>query len=205
MGFARRALGEPWGAVVDYGCGGGVLMDCLRKEGFQVIGVEKNRLLIDKLTARGHLVLNEDSWFQQSECQKVQGFVFDHVVEHLHVTEFSLLLDRIRKSGAPLRAPIIVIAVPNIYGAIPTLIRRGWYGWAPYQHFYHYSLPGLCRILDSFGWSVFDSEFIKLGHPFAFWARPRSFIDRNLAALLNLIIPTNCADSFVVAARFKDT
>jgi O-antigen chain-terminating methyltransferase len=101
------------GPIVDIGCGRGELLDMLREEGFQAIGVDSNDTQLDAARRHGAAVVNADalSYLRGLEDDSVLAVAGIHVAEHIPFPDLVLVMQEVarvlRKGG------VAIFETPN--------------------------------------------------------------------------------------------
>lgn len=100
-------------AIVDLGCGRGEWLELLREEGFRVLGVDTNSVLLDRCRARGLEVIESDvlrylRGLPDDSLSAITGF---HIIEHLQIEVLMTLLDEIVRVLRP--GGVVIFETPN--------------------------------------------------------------------------------------------
>ena len=129
--------------VLDLGCGTGIFLDALDREGLQAEGVERNPLSVEYARGLGHKVHSEDAISFVSKLNDYcDGIYCSHFVEHLPIEVLDRLLQGI--SSALVSGGVAVFVFPD-----PESIRSQLLGfWRDPEHvrFYH---PELIELMCS--------------------------------------------------------
>ncbi len=160
--LARRHLGQlrvrvrPTGRLLDVGCASGAFLRAAREEGFNAVGVERNRDTAAAARALGLEV--RDGTIEQAGFPAVTFDVvtFWDVIEHLPDPASALLeAARILRPGGT-----VAFSTPNVDGLFPRLSgavgRRVGY-WThpePPAHLHQFSVTTLARLLERCGFRV---------------------------------------------------
>lgn len=131
------------GALLDVGCGRGLLLDMMMKDGWRVTGVEFNEetasyarevYKIDVISPQAMTALSDGTY---------DAIMISHVLEHMQdpaaVLRTSVRL--LKKNG------LLFIAVPNLSSLQAYLGRSNWFHLDVPYHLYHFTLSGLRRLL----------------------------------------------------------
>lgn len=138
-----REFHEDKGALLDIGCGRGLFLDIMKKDGWRVAGVEFNEETasyankvygINVITPQAMTELPDESY---------DVITLYHVLEHLQdpAAVFRTCSRILKKHG------LLVIAVPNLSSFQAGLGRSKWFHLDVPYHLYHYTLSGLQRLL----------------------------------------------------------
>ena len=174
------------GRLLDVGCGAGEFLLKVKKENFEVYGVDVS--LSACRLARGKGLKN--IYCGELEKQKFPGNYFDvvtlwHSLEHLHYPALALAeIHRIMKKDG-----ILIIEVPNINSLPFRIFKRYWFHLDIPRHLYHWSRRTVRRMLNKTGFEVFRVDYSSLGfplsliHSFSYWLSACQ-----IKPLLNLLI-----------------
>jgi len=99
--------------VVDLGCGRGEWLDLLKEEGYRALGVDTNRVLLDRCRAQGLEVIESDALqylrsLADNSLKAITGF---HIIEHLEIDVLMQLLDEIVRVLHP--GGVVIFETPN--------------------------------------------------------------------------------------------
>jgi 2-polyprenyl-3-methyl-5-hydroxy-6-metoxy-1,4-benzoquinol methylase len=155
----RRTL--PWhgqGRLLDFGCGGGSFLERMRRQGWQVVGLDNSKAAVDRVRAE----LKIPALLGTLPHAELLPESFDvitmwHALEHVH------------EPGAVLRAAHniltpngrLVIAVPNIDSAPARLFGPAWFGLELPRHLTHFTAPTLRMMLEQAGFHVAEMRQIR--------------------------------------------
>lgn len=153
------------GSILDIGCGRGLFLDIMRKNGWGVTGVEFNKETASYASETyGINVIagNPMEWGLDDESFDV--ITMNHVLEHVHkpveiIGECKRLL---RRGG------LLVVAVPNIYSLQASAGKGIWFHLDIPYHLHHFSEDGLHSLLNKSGFKIlkirrFDLEYNPFG------------------------------------------
>jgi SAM-dependent methyltransferase len=142
----HEANGERAGAVLDIGCGRGLLLDELRKLGWTVAGTEisdaaarfaRDVLQLDvKVGDLRHLHFEEGAF---------DAVVLWHVLEH--VDDPTSLLREVHRLVRP--GGFVLLAVPNFGSIEAKLSRAGWFHLDVPRHVSHFTPETLVHVLNA--------------------------------------------------------
>jgi O-antigen chain-terminating methyltransferase len=144
-------------AVLDLGCGAGLLLDALRREGIQARGIERNDAVAAYGRGLGLAIETGDSLaLLDGDGPLVDGINCSHFVEHLPVDAVERLLNLIAQRLRP--GGVLVLTFPD-----PESIRSQLLGfWRDPEHvrFYHPEL--ISSMAAVFGltleWSSYEAQ-----------------------------------------------
>jgi 2-polyprenyl-3-methyl-5-hydroxy-6-metoxy-1,4-benzoquinol methylase len=143
---------RPQGLLLDVGCGNGSILAEMAALGWQVEGVDPDRVAVEKVRKKGFKVRQGDLQSQNYPENSFDTVSLCHVIEHAH-DPLGLLKEcyRILKPGGNL-----VVITPNIESWGHRLFRDSWLGLDPPRHLYLFSLPLLRHLaaMASFGRAI---------------------------------------------------
>jgi 2-polyprenyl-3-methyl-5-hydroxy-6-metoxy-1,4-benzoquinol methylase len=168
------------GKLLDIGCGRGLFLYTMRKEGWDVKGVEFNddiaRSAMEAYGVDVRAGSLKEAGFGTGEFDVI---TINHVLEHVErPVEMITECRRMLKKGG-----LLVIAVPNIASLQASAGKEGWFHLDPPYHLTHFSEEGLSRLLKKNSFTIvtirrFDPEHNPFG-----WLQTllnMSGIERNL-------------------------
>ncbi len=150
--FIKRFARDAASKILDIGCGRGLMLNHLQREGWTCFGIEFS----EESSLPAKQLIGE----RIRVVPRVSGLDFDtesldvvslwHVLEHL--SEPDLV---VRESKRILRRDgLLVIEVPNFASLQAKLSGKSWIYLEAPRHLYHISPKGLCSLLASNGFSV---------------------------------------------------
>lgn len=154
---ALRSAGE--GRVLDFGCGGGLLLGMLRERGASVLGMDFSIPAL-RVASRAHGVPSVCGTLKQppvapASCAAVTMF---HVLEHLeNPVEY---LQGARNLLGP--EGRLIIQVPNAACWQFLLFGENWSGLDVPRHLLNFRVPDLEALLDFCGFEVVRRKFFSL-------------------------------------------
>jgi len=153
---------EP-GKVLDVGCGRGLLLDKLRRRGWEPQGTELSEEAATFARKRLGLPVTtkelKECEFPDSEFDLV---ILWHVLEHVRSPKAMLMeINRILKPGG-----ILLVAVPNFSSWEARLGGPAWFHLDVPRHLNHFTTKSLRRSLKEAGLSVVSSNFFSTEYDF---------------------------------------
>lgn len=153
---ARSAqLKGPDRVFLDFGCGGGALLDQYKKRfACTTIGMDFNASLFPELNKRGHRTLDTSaaSWASMAD-DSVDLAVLNHVLEHLyHPRDTVRQLLRVLKPGG-----LLDIAVPNPDGVSAETFRGDWFALDAPRHVILYGPAAATALLKDCGFTEVEA------------------------------------------------
>lgn len=153
---------KPFGNVLDVGCSSGLLLELLRKEKYDVCGIEPNKKAFAVAKRKfGKNVffgtLHEFYYSVLLRCnrKRFDVIIYNHVFEHVDdiKTELTLIRRILKKDG------IFVLGLPNTDNYIFFLRGKYWEPLMPLEHIWHFSKNYLISYLKQNGFTVINSSF----------------------------------------------
>ncbi|MHA6249237.1 class I SAM-dependent methyltransferase [Pontibacter sp. CAU 1760] len=153
---------EPSIKVLEIGCGEGILLNELQKEGYSnVTGIEPSKFAAARAAKRGLHVLND--MFENLDLKREYDLVIlSHVLEHMpdpkkFISDLSKIL---KPSGG------VLLTQTNYKGLFPSLKKANWYAWVPEQHYWHFTPKSLDLMFSEF--TSQQTTYCSLVHPINF-------------------------------------
>ncbi|HVQ36945.1 MAG TPA: methyltransferase domain-containing protein, partial [Pyrinomonadaceae bacterium] len=99
--------------IVDLGCGRGEWLELLQEEGYSAVGVDTNRVLLDRCRARGLDVVETDilDYLRGQPDRSLAAVTGFHIIEHLEIGILMRLLDEIARVLSP--GGVVIFETPN--------------------------------------------------------------------------------------------
>jgi SAM-dependent methyltransferase len=173
------------GALLDVGFGSGLFIEAALAAGFRAEGIEASHPAVASARERG--IQAKEGYLAPGSYPEASFdvVVMNHVLEH--VADPLALLVIVRKLLKP--NGCLCLGQTNYLGTVPRLLGARWYGWAPTEHYSHFTLLGIAFLLRRAGFRVKSSRITTLfwdwvgisGFPIAKW--PGVMLS-NLAALV---------------------
>lgn len=155
--------GCPNGALLDVGFGSGLLIEAALAAGFRAEGIEASRAAVAAARERG--ILAQAGYLAPGVYPDASFdvVVLNHVLEH--AADPLALLVTVRKLLKP--NGCLCLGQTNYLGTVPRLLGPRWYGWAPVEHYSHFSLSGIDILLQRAGLQVKSSRITTLNWDWA--------------------------------------
>ena len=147
--------------VLDLGCGVGIFLDCLRRQGINGVGIERNPSIAEYGRGMGLDIVTDDTLnYLGKDNGKVDGIYCSHFVEHLPFDLVQKLLGLISDNVKP--NGVVVMVFPD-----PESIRSQLLGfWRDPEHvrFYHPELIiSLAAVVGlQLEWSSYEAQPHKI-------------------------------------------
>jgi 2-polyprenyl-3-methyl-5-hydroxy-6-metoxy-1,4-benzoquinol methylase len=140
-------------SLLDYGCGAGVFLTFMQKNGWKTEGVEPNASARNhsKETSGARVYSLEEF---QSSNQKYEVITLWHVFEHIH--NYNEVLQDLKTRLSP--GGIIVIAVPNFKSWDAQYYKSDWAAYDVPRHLFHWSKKGIGHLASLHKLSLVDTK-----------------------------------------------
>lgn len=177
------------GRVLEVGCSTGLLLSLLKGLGFDVLGVEISPPAAQVAQARGIKVIIQP--FEQVKfSEKFDVIIFNHTLEHLPdpASVLKKVLKILKEDG------ILFIDLPNFGSLSAKIYKCSWPLLLADEHYYHFTLKSLSKLLDMAGFKIFFNEQASgvwdFGHPYLeLWQALTGFKKRFFSNVLT-VVPT---------------
>lgn len=148
------------GKILEIGCGQGWLLEELKKEGFNVVGIEPSVSGAVIASQKGLNIVNANFPSETLKDKKYDLIILAQVFEHIKDPRLFIdeLLAILSKNGK------ILFVQTNWKGLMPRFFKSSWYAWVPEQHYWHFTPKGLAYILKKNGFLIEDVEYYSLEH-----------------------------------------
>ena len=181
------------GKALDIGCGAGHLLEVFKKNNLISEGTEINPLLVNALKPKFKVYFGE---VENSKIKKdsYDLITFNQVLEHIEKPEeFIKKVNELLKQNGK-----IILAVPYLYGLVPTIIRKYWYGISKGQHLNFFSKKGLKILLERNGFEILEFKKLCVDYTHPKFPRFLNFINQKIT---NFIVFIGGGDNLFVVAR----
>lgn len=155
----KRSIVEKYctkGTILDFGCGTGDFLNTMKKDGWNIVGIEPSatgRKKSEELT--GTKILSGLTEFPQ---WKLDAITLWHVLEH--VPELRTTLETFHQLLA--KNGLVFIAVPNYQSADATYYGQHWAGYDVPRHLWHFTKESMKKLLKETGFSLKEVIPMKL-------------------------------------------
>lgn len=184
------------GKVLDMGCGPGHLLILLEKEGFIAEGQDISPKLAKLLSSRLTIHCAEPESLIKKK-KKYDLVTLNQVLEHIEDprTALNQIHSLLNDEG------VLIIAVPYLWGLVPSVLRSYWYGLGYGQHLNFFSKKSLALLLEKAGFTILETKIVSNDyvHPrFPRWTEP--IID----SVCMIIAKCGFGDNLFVVARKRE-
>lgn len=141
------------GRVLEVGCSTGLMLSLLKKRGFSVLGVEISPVAAQAAKERGIKVIVQP--FEQVKfSNKFDVVIFNHTLEHLPdpLAVIKKAANILKKDGC------LFIDLPNFGSLSARIYRCSWPLLLPDEHYYHFTLESLSKLLKVAGLGIIFNE-----------------------------------------------
>lgn len=146
--------GLPQGSLLDIGCGVGDFLCQVKKENWNVVGIEPSDTAKDIAEQRLGFRPISPSEYNSFSDASFDVITLWHVLEHIDDLHFQTSeFERLLKPGGRL-----VIALPNYQSFDCQYYRDKWAAWDVPRHLNHFSQKSLQNMIVSQGFSILDSK-----------------------------------------------
>jgi len=161
----EKITGEQKGQILDVGSGIGTFLNEMKKNGWQVKGLEPDATARRKAKELYQLELNDTNLFYKLNALSFDVITLWHVLEHVHdlaryIQQLKLLL---KDEGK------LFIAVPNYTSKDATIYKEYWAAYDVPRHLYHFSPQAMQVLVEKNGLKLlqykpmwYDSFYISL-------------------------------------------
>lgn len=152
--------GEPVGRLLDVGCGGGRLLNRMKKRGWTVEGTDFDEQATGKVTARYGIKTHVGDLAQCNlPSASFDVITMSQAIEHLY-DPLATLREclRILKPGG-----LLVMTTPNALSLGAAEFGAYWRGWEAPRHLHIFSVDSLRRLTQRAGFEVAEASTYSAG------------------------------------------
>lgn len=163
--FIARQTGIIGGKLLDVGCGTGAFLNVMKKEGWEVLGVEPDEEARELARKLYRLTVFEASQLDQLPSGNFDAITLWHVLEHVH--DLHAYVEQLKSLLKPTGK--LFIAVPNYQSLDAQIYRRDWAAYDVPRHLYHFTPQAMDVLMKEHGLTIkakqpmwFDAFYISL-------------------------------------------
>ncbi|MDP2759220.1 MAG: class I SAM-dependent methyltransferase [Sideroxyarcus sp.] len=151
---------EPVGKLLDVGCGGGRLLNRMKKCGWQVEGTDFDGQAASKVTTRYGIKTHVGDLPQCNLAgNSFDAITMSQAIEHLYDPKATLReCLRLLKPGG-----LLVMTTPNVRSIGATEFGAYWRGWEAPRHLHLFSVDSLQGLTRQAGFDVVDARTYSAG------------------------------------------
>lgn len=157
---AIRKYAGPGAVIMDVGCGGGFLLECMKSHGpasWKLVGVEISESAVSKMRTAGIEAIQGRFEALDLPVESADLIILNQVIEHLDnpAAVVARAHDILRSGGH------IFIETPSLDGRDAALFRsRCWGGWHFPRHWTVFSRDSLSRLLLQNGFEIVEHKWL---------------------------------------------
>lgn len=151
---------EPTGTLLDVGCGGGRLLNRMKKHGWRVEGTDFDAQATQKVTARYGIKTHVGDLARCGlPANSFDAITMSQAIEHLYDPAATLReCLRILKPGG-----LLVMTTPNVDSLGANGFGAFWRGWEAPRHLHLFSVGSLRRLTQRAGFEVIEARTYSAG------------------------------------------
>jgi 2-polyprenyl-3-methyl-5-hydroxy-6-metoxy-1,4-benzoquinol methylase len=143
--------------VLDVGCSSGILLEMLKRQGFNIYGLEpdKKAYIRAKKKFKNKIFNCKLQDFLRTNRLKFDVIIYNHVLEHIQnpIIELKLVKKALKSNG------IFVLGLPNTSNIFFWLRKKYWESLMPNEHIWHFSKKQIIKLLKRNRYKVIDVNF----------------------------------------------
>jgi len=151
---------EPTGKLLDVGCGGGRLLNRMKKRGWQVEGTDFDEQAAQRVASRYGITTHVGDLPQCGlPDDTFDAIVLSQAIEHLYDPKTTLReCLRILKPGG-----LLVMTTPNAHSIGATEFGASWRGWEAPRHLHLFTVVALSNLTQQAGFEVSEATTFSAG------------------------------------------
>lgn len=136
-------------SLLDVGCGNGLCLQAAKELGLLTHGIEPSSAMCKRAREKG-VEVTQCELDNYTEYDRFDLVVLNSVIEHLPEPKyvFQILSERIGGSA------VLCFQQAVFDGLLPKLLKSTWYGWAPAEHYWHFSAKSFEAFISQHGLKV---------------------------------------------------
>lgn len=181
----QKIFGRSARSLLDLGCGNGLFLQVASELGLQTHGIEPSTAMCKRAAEKG-VSVTQCGIDGYEDYHQYDLVVLNSVIEHLPnpQKELQFLASRIG-------ANTVLCCQQAVFdGLIPRLLRSIWYGWAPEEHYWHFTSSSFERFVEQHQLKVVQKSRVNLYYqwiPISMIRHWKSFLLSNSQKLLSVI------------------
>lgn len=182
-----KKLIPPKGTVLDVGCGRGITLSILQKEGVKCFGVERSEVSASSAKSAGVEVFAGDLADAPFDKESFDIITYWQVLEHLEnpLQALEHSFEMLKPNGK------LLIQVPDVDGFQSKFSRDHWFHLDPPRHLWHFNARSLDFIAHKCGFSSLKKSHFSLEYgPFGMLQSIMNMLGLKRDALFILMIGT---------------
>lgn len=163
--WVTDGTGRNTGKILDIGCGTGAFLECMRKSGWEVTGIEPDPVARNNARSLHGVEPLEPEAIDSLPEGSFHAITMWHVLEHVHTLHS--YIEKIKKLLAP--SGRLFIAVPNYTSGDAVAYKQYWAAWDVPRHLYHFSPKSMEWLMHRHGFRIhrhrpmwYDSFYVSL-------------------------------------------
>src|SRR3989344_2242475 len=140
------------GSLLEIGSGIGILIDIMKKKGWNVEGIEQSKKGVEYAKKQLGVNLIQGDFFTKKLTKKYDVVAANHVIEHIE--KINQFLQKIRKNLN--NKGIIVLGLPNIDSWDFKLLGKKWPALMPDQHIWQFTPKTITKLLEKNNFRVIE-------------------------------------------------
>ena len=163
--FIASQTGVIGGKLLDVGCGTGAFLNVMKKEGWEVLGLEPDDEARELARKLYRLTVFEASQLDQLPAANFDAITLWHVLEHVH--DLHAYVEQLKSLLKP--SGKLFIAVPNYQSLDAQIYRRDWAAYDVPRHLYHFTPKAMDFLMKAHGLNIqarqpmwFDAFYISM-------------------------------------------
>ncbi len=151
---------EPFGKLLDVGCGGGRFLNRMKKRGWQVEGTDFDEQATKKVTARYSIQTHVGDLPQCAlPANSFDVITMSQTIEHLYDPQSTLReCLRVLKPGG-----LLVMTTPNVNSLGASEFGPYWRGWEAPRHLHLFSVESLKKLSERAGFVIDEAHTYSAG------------------------------------------
>lgn len=151
---------EPTGKLLDVGCGGGRLLNRMKKRGWQVEGTDFDEQAAQRVASRYGIKTHVGDLPQCGlPDDNFDAIVMSQAIEHLYDPKATLReCLRILKPGG-----LLVMTTPNAHSIGATEFGASWRGWEAPRHLHLFTVESLRNLAQHAGFEIAEATTYSAG------------------------------------------